>query len=137
MPDTEHPRGRDASNTLTEARTVLSRTENALERLGRGPQEYLYETDGRTPLDGDDGSWARAYDPDHDAIAEALRAVVALLEPWRRTGRPAGTEAQRNATRRGVTCACGRRLWASHPGPGHTTSGTCAESGETSTQHTD
>lgn len=135
MPDTEHPRGRDVSDTLTEARTVLSRAEHAIGRLERGPLEHLWDPSGCIPL-SEDGRWKVAYDPDHDAITEALRAAVALLEPWRRTGRPAGTAAQRNAKRQGLTCVCGR-LWASRPGPGHAASGACAEPGETHTQCTD
>ncbi|BBG20742.1 hypothetical protein RVR_P1128 (plasmid) [Actinacidiphila reveromycinica] len=135
MPDTEHPRGRDVSAALTEVRTVLSRAEHAIGSLERGPLEHMYDPTGCIPL-SEGGRWKVAYDPDHDAITEALRAVVAILEPWRRTGRPAGTEAQRNAQRHGVTCVCGR-LWASRPGPGHAISGTCTRSGETAPQHTD
>lgn len=62
--------GRRTSDELTEARTVLSRAESALDRLGwievRAAQE----------------------DPEHEKIHAALSKVVELLEPFRRTGRP-------------------------------------------------
>ncbi|TQE33111.1 hypothetical protein [Streptomyces ipomoeae] len=107
-------RGREASAMLTEMRTVLSRAESALRN---GPTENLYESDGRRPLYVD-GAWVSAYDPDHEAMQTALRAVITLLSPWRRTGRPKGTEEERKARLKGVTCACGR-LWAGQTGAGH------------------
>lgn len=62
--------GRRTSQELTEARTVLSRAESALERL----------------------QWVREYDqvrdPMHAQIEDALIRVRNLLEPYRRTGRP-------------------------------------------------
>ncbi|MFJ1695717.1 hypothetical protein ACIOHC_11285 [Streptomyces sp. NPDC088252] len=113
-----HPtRGREVSAALTEARTVLSRAESALSHLD-GPTEWLYELDGCTPLDDANGDWIRAYDPDHDELVRSLTAVIALLEPWQRTGRPEGTEKQRQAAMRGIPCACGR-LWAGRIPAGH------------------
>ncbi|MFH8295110.1 hypothetical protein [Streptomyces sp. NPDC018059] len=109
-------RGRESSGALTEVRTVLSRAESALRD---GPTEYLYTDDGRGLLHDEHGEWATAYDPDHDQIQQALATVVALLEPWRSTGRPPGTAQQRRAAQQGVRCHCGR-LWADRVGPGHT-----------------
>jgi hypothetical protein len=107
-------RGRETSELLTEVRTVLSRAQSA---LPDGPSEHLYEGDGRRPLYAD-GEWVSAYDPDDYAIQTALHAVITLLSPWQRTGRPHGTEEERRASTRGVTCVCGM-LWAGRTGPGH------------------
>ncbi|MGW1617347.1 hypothetical protein ACWCQZ_50285 [Streptomyces sp. NPDC002285] len=94
-------------------RTVLSR---AVSALPGGPTEHLYSDDGRRPRYVESGRWLRAYDPDHEEIA-ALRGVVTLLSPWRRTGRPEGTERQRQAQLVGVSCP-GQRLWAGRVGQG-------------------
>ncbi|MCX4682341.1 hypothetical protein OG413_44980 [Streptomyces sp. NBC_01433] len=110
-------RGREVSRLLTEVRTVLSR---AVSALPAGPTEPLYEADGRRPLYNDRDQWVRAYDPDHDAVHAALRDVIALLAPWQRTGRPEGTEQQRQARLEVVRCACGR-IWAGRVGNGHVT----------------
>ncbi|MFD5878444.1 hypothetical protein [Streptomyces yangpuensis] len=109
-------RGRDTSHALTEVRTVLSQAESAL-RDGK-PTELLYQADGRRGLYDDTGRQVHAYDPDHEQLQQALLSVIALLAPWRRTGRPAGTQDDRRATLRGVHCACGR-LWAGRVGAGH------------------
>ncbi|MEU3399428.1 hypothetical protein [Streptomyces filamentosus] len=111
-------RGRDASSALTEVRTVLSRAEAALRDH---PTERLYTDDGRGLLLDEQGQWATAYDPDHEQIQQVLATVIALLSPWRRTGRPKGTEEQRRAALRGVRCACGH-MWAGRIGTGHTLS---------------
>ncbi len=62
--------GRRTSDELTEARTVLSRAESALERL----------------------LWIKHYesprDPLHNEIENDLIRVRDLLEKYRRTGRP-------------------------------------------------
>ncbi|MEU2453846.1 hypothetical protein ABZ605_27685 [Streptomyces sp. NPDC012765] len=109
-------RGRDASHALTEVRTVLSRAESALRTT---PTEPLYQPDGHGLYD-ETGARVTAYDPDHDRIQHTLKAVSALLAPWRRTGRPTGTRGTRQAALQGVRCACGR-LWAGRVGAGHTT----------------
>ncbi|MFJ8752327.1 hypothetical protein ACIREO_23770 [Streptomyces sp. NPDC102441] len=108
-------RGREVSRLLTEVRTVLSR---AVSALPAGPTEPLYEADGRRPLYDNRDQWVRAYDPDHDAIRAVLQDVIALLAPWQRTGRPEGSERQRQARLAGVRCACGRN-WAGRVGNGH------------------
>ncbi|MCF3105707.1 hypothetical protein IPZ58_29540 [Streptomyces roseoverticillatus] len=64
-----------------------------------------------------------AYDPDHEQIQQALKTVIALLAPWRRTGRLPGTEEERRAARQGVACACGL-MWADRVGAGHTAADT-------------
>lgn len=113
-----HPaaeRGRDVSHILTEVRTVLSRAESALRDR---PTEPLYQQGGRRGL-YDNGRQVHAYDRDHEALQRALKSVIALLAPWRRTGRPAGTEEDRRGALIGVHCACGR-LWAGQVGAGHT-----------------
>lgn len=69
-------RGRDTSPELTEARTVLSRAETALMQL-EGMQRARANGDG----------WYGPEDPDHWAIADALKATVTALWPYRRTGR--------------------------------------------------
>ncbi|MER6253705.1 hypothetical protein ABT224_20345 [Streptomyces sp. NPDC001584] len=114
-----HPtaeRGREASHALTEVRTVLSRAESALRDR---PTEPLYQQDGRRGLYGDNGRLVHAYDPDHEELQRALKSVIALLAPWRRTGRPASSEEDRRGGLLGVHCACGR-LWAGRVGAGHT-----------------
>ncbi|MDX3165984.1 hypothetical protein PV516_19540 [Streptomyces scabiei] len=109
-------RGREVSRALTEARTVLSRAETAIEALHRGPSETLYDADGTKPR----WHWPTtpAYDPDHERIVQVLEAVTLLLSPWRRTGQPKGTRDQRDAALQGVTCTCGRR-WVGRVGTGH------------------
>lgn len=62
--------GRRTSDELTEARTVLSRAESALDRL-----EHIR-------------AWGADQDPMHQQIEDALIRVRNLLEPYRRTGRP-------------------------------------------------
>ncbi|WP_435245199.1 hypothetical protein [Streptomyces tendae] len=108
-------RGRDSSTALTEVRTVLSRAESARRD---SPTERLYTDNGRGLLQDENGQWATAYDPDHEQIQQALATVVALLAPWRSTGRPPGTAEQRRAAQQGVRCDCGR-LWADRIGAGH------------------
>ncbi|WP_372412525.1 hypothetical protein [Streptomyces luteireticuli] len=112
-------RGREVSRALTEVRTVLSRAESALSALTARPTELLHESDGRGPLWDEHGEWVRAYDPDHEEIRAALGTVIALLSPWRRTGRPAGTERERLAELKGVPSACGL-LWAGRVAADHT-----------------
>jgi len=69
-------RGRDTSPELTEARTVLSRAENAIRSLDAWQRHR------------DAGeSWSRPADADHDDIRAALQTAVLALSPWRRTGR--------------------------------------------------
>lgn len=62
--------GRRTSDELTEARTVLSRAESALDRL-----QWIEHYDA-------------AQDPLHAEIKEALVRVRNIMEPFRRTGRP-------------------------------------------------
>ena len=69
-PTSDPETGRRTSTELTEARTVLSRAESALERL-----EHVREYDA-------------VQDPVHAQIQDALIRVRNLLEPFRRTGRP-------------------------------------------------
>ncbi|WP_435109953.1 hypothetical protein [Nocardiopsis synnemataformans] len=68
---TRPDRGRDTSRELTEVRTVWKRALSALERVGYVEQYRPDETD-----------------PDAPEMRAALEQVVALLEPWKRTGRP-------------------------------------------------
>jgi hypothetical protein len=78
-----HPRGRDASNALSEVRTVLGRAERALARL-QHPTEYpIIRVDGEEVIDWDN----KAEDPDAEAMRACLTQVIDLLDPWRRTGR--------------------------------------------------
>lgn len=72
--------GRRTSDELTEVRTVLSRAESALERLG-----YIRD-------------YGADQDVLHDEIRDDLEAVVSRLGRYRRTGRP------RRAVRGRVTC---------------------------------
>lgn len=69
-------RGRDTSPALTEARTVRKRALSALDRL-----DWLDHYYGKDPDRAD------KIDPDTEEIRAALRQVVDLLEPWKRTGR--------------------------------------------------
>jgi hypothetical protein len=69
-------RGREVSNALTEARTVLQRARTARTVLA----------DGQLTERGPGG--LRWRDPDADAIAAALDQVVHLLAPWEKTGTP-------------------------------------------------
>jgi hypothetical protein len=78
-----HLRGREASNALSEVRTVLGRAERALARL-QHPTEYpISQVDGEEVIDWDN----KAEDPDAEAMRVALTEVIDLLDPWRRTGR--------------------------------------------------
>ncbi|GAB2858820.1 hypothetical protein GCM10022221_67920 [Actinocorallia aurea] len=79
-----YPRGRDVSRVLTEVRTVHSRAENALRRFdftGATEWQPLPGNPKRPNLDE-----PMVADADGPAIGEALRGVVALLDPWRKTG---------------------------------------------------
>lgn len=62
-------RGRDTSRELTEVRTVHKRAMTAIERIDWTSNHY-------------------GLNPDSDAMRDALEQVVALLEPWKRVGRP-------------------------------------------------
>lgn len=62
-------RGRDTSHELTEVRTVHQRALTAIRRIDWACDHY-------------------GLNPDSDAMRDALEQVVALLEPWKRTGRP-------------------------------------------------
>lgn len=82
-------RGMDSGEALTSVRTVLSRAETALKELG--PDGTKREYPPKTPDRGRDNHAVRRAamfeDPDAHAMRDALRAVVALLSPWRKTGR--------------------------------------------------
>ncbi|MGW2213281.1 hypothetical protein [Streptomyces sp. NPDC001781] len=82
-------RGRDSGGALTSVRTVLSRAETALGELG--PEGAKTEWPPRTGDFERDDYFARKAgkfeDPDAPAMRQALRAAVALLSPWRKTGR--------------------------------------------------
>lgn len=82
-------RGRDSGEALTSVRTVLSRAETALGELG--PDGARTEWPPKTGDREQDGYSVREAgmfeDPDAPAMRQALRAVVALLGPWRKTGR--------------------------------------------------
>jgi hypothetical protein len=88
--DAAADRGRDAGEALTSVRTVLSRAETALGELG--PDGSKTEWPPRTGDREQDAYSVRLAgtfeDPDAPAMRAALRAVVALLGPWRKTGRP-------------------------------------------------
>lgn len=78
-------RGAEKSYALTEVRTVLSRAETAIKLLESGPTEWRYDVEW---IDGERHSERiTEYDPDHKDMIFALRAVVAQLERWRRTGK--------------------------------------------------
>jgi hypothetical protein len=82
-------RGRDSGEALTSVRTVLSRAETALGELG--PEGTRTEFPPRTGDQAQDNyplrKAGRFEDPDAPSMRQALRAVVALLDPWRKTGR--------------------------------------------------
>lgn len=82
-------RGRDSGEALTSVRTVLSRAETALEELGADGtrNEWPPRTGDRERDDYSVRLAGRFEDPDAPAMRTALRAVVALLGPWRKTGR--------------------------------------------------
>lgn len=83
-------RGRETGEALMTVRTVLTGAETALERLG--PDGTRLEWPPRAGQD----DWmdysrrkaAKFEDPDAPAMRAALQTVIALLSPWRRTGRP-------------------------------------------------
>lgn len=82
-------RGRDSGEALTSVRTVLSRAQTALEELGPDGtrREWPPKTGDREQDDYSVRKVGRFEDPDAPAMRQALRAVVALLGPWRKTGR--------------------------------------------------
>jgi hypothetical protein len=71
-----YPRGAETSRALAEVRAVLTRAENVRALLDR-PTEP-----GDNP--NDFNRWRD--DPDAPQMREALDKVIALLDPWRRTG---------------------------------------------------
>lgn len=85
--DPLHPRGRESGEALTEIRTVLSRAESALGRIGPpGTEtEWLARQSG-VPVTYDERKAGRHEDPDADRMRTALTAVIAALEMWRKTG---------------------------------------------------
>ena len=89
FPAASADRGRDSGKALTSVRTVLSRAETALEELG--PEGARTEWPPRTgDREQDDYAVRKAgkfEDPDATAMRAALRTAVALLDPWRKTGR--------------------------------------------------
>lgn len=89
VPGASSDRGRDSGEALTSVRTVLSRAETALEELGPdGAKTEWAPRTGDPALDNYPLRKAgRFEDPDAPAMREALRAVVAVLSPWRKTGR--------------------------------------------------
>lgn len=85
-------RGRDSGEALTSVRTVLSRAETALEELGSDGTklEWPPRAGGRDDWDGYAKRKAAKFeDPDAPAMRTALQTVVAVLSPWRKTGRTA------------------------------------------------
>lgn len=92
------PRGRETSNVLTEARTVLSRAETARDavvwdsykgNVTRGPDDWRRDWPGEEmPAWYAHGPSGEIPDPDAEAIFAALDDVVRRLDPYRRTGRP-------------------------------------------------
>lgn len=82
-------RGRDSGEALTSVRTVLSRAETALEELG--PDGHRMEWPPKTgDRERDDYSVRKEglfEDPDAPAMRAALRTAIAVLSPWRKTGR--------------------------------------------------
>lgn len=89
-PGTAGERGRDSGEALTSVRTVLSRAETALDELGPGGTRNEWPPRAKGREDWSNYSKreaARFEDPDAPAMRQALRAVVALLGPWRKTGR--------------------------------------------------
>lgn len=89
VPGAAADRGRDSGEALTSVRTVLSRAETALEELGpEGARTEWPPKTGDRERDRYSDREARMFeDPDAPAMRQALRAVVALLGPWRKTGR--------------------------------------------------
>lgn len=84
--DARRDRGRDSGEALTVVRGVHSLAMDALEKLG--PLGTALEW----PPKGDHPNYAerrahRFEDPDAEAMRDALERVVALLDPWRKTGR--------------------------------------------------
>ncbi|MGW1976683.1 hypothetical protein [Streptomyces sp. NPDC001889] len=80
-------RGRDASNALTEIRTVLSRARTARELIDVR-LEYARDENGELLRDTEDGTgFVRFEDPDTEDMRTVLDAVVLLLSRWDRTGR--------------------------------------------------
>lgn len=84
-------RGRHSGEALTAVRTVLSRAETALDELGPDgfAKEWPPRTGDRELDDYGTRKAAKFEDPNAPAMREALRAVVSLLAPWRKTGRTA------------------------------------------------
>lgn len=84
-------RGRDSGEALTSVRTVLSRAETALEELGPdGSKTEWPPRTGRAEDDWDgyaERKAAKFEDPDAPAMRTALRTAIAVLSPWRKTGR--------------------------------------------------
>lgn len=93
-------RGKDVSDELTEVRTVLSRAETALARLGyyerrRGePRILRWEVSAGTgklgPVMGEYGT-----DPDIGQMKLALANAVLGLEQWRKAGTTASQRRRR------------------------------------------
>lgn len=82
-------RGRDSGEALTAVRTVLSRAETALDELGPdgSKTEWPPRTGYRAQDDYSVREAGRFEDPDAPAMRTALRTAIALLSPWRKTGR--------------------------------------------------
>ncbi len=82
-----HPRGRESGEALTEIRTVLSRAESALERIGpEGTETEWLGRQARTHPAYDELKAGQHEDPDANQMRAALQRVIDELEPWRKTG---------------------------------------------------
>lgn len=85
--DPDHPRGRESGEALTEIRTVLSRAESALRRIGpEGTETEWLGREAGTHQTYDERRAGRHEDPEADRMRAALQRVIDELEPWRKTG---------------------------------------------------
>lgn len=100
MTNDEIDLGRETSYLLIEVRTVLSRARTALYGYGNDPtwmsreRYYIVPSGWENANDPEDPHRIVPTDgvhiphPDADEMQAAMEQVVALLSPWRRTGRP-------------------------------------------------
>jgi hypothetical protein len=79
----DHERGRDVSQELTEVRTVLSRAESAKAKI------ESYRANPRiTGVSEDDHRYGgnEGFDPDGAEMIQDLDRVICFLDKWRKTG---------------------------------------------------
>lgn len=83
-PCIKHPRTMDTSGTLTQARTILGRTESAIATVEHDIAAHGREKTRYVGYSVPSERYTYEMDADAETILAKMRAVVELLEPYRK-----------------------------------------------------